>query len=89
MPENIWFKSPTGKLLQVHAVKDADGWAIRISDEKGNRASPLVYRVSYEVAADAMMGEMPIDIVEGLMHLAVQDVKDRENEILRQPIPKS
>jgi len=68
MKQPIFFQH-AGRLLQVAAAQEDKGWAVRIYDERGDRVSPIVYRVDYEVALDASMGALQLDLVDDLMNL--------------------
>ena len=71
--------------MYIATEKDADGWVVRLFDENGNRASPIVYRVSYELAANEMIGELPVDIVADLMHEMRRQVMEHEALFHTQP----
>jgi len=72
--------------MYAGAEKDPDGWVVRLFDRAGKQISPIVFRVSYEKAANEMMGELPRDIVADLMHEMRRQVMEREIEFLKQPI---
>jgi hypothetical protein len=71
--------------MYIATEKDADGWVVRLFDQNGNRASPIVYRVSYELAANEMIGELPVDIVADLMHEMRRQVMEHEAVFHTQP----
>jgi hypothetical protein len=60
--------------FQVRASAETDGWAIRLFEE-GRRASPLVYKISYEGEIDVKMRDHPGDFIEHLMTLMQSDVE--------------
>jgi hypothetical protein len=55
-----------GQPLQVVSQQTTDGWTIKLQNALGQQVSPVVFKVGYEVAADAALqsGE---DLVAGLM----------------------
>jgi hypothetical protein len=76
----LWFESPSGIKMYAGAERDSVGWIVRLYDQNGKQISPIVYRVSYEVAEDAMMGPLHVDIVADLMHEMRRQVMSRESE---------
>jgi hypothetical protein len=70
------------RLLQVAAVQESDGWAVRIYDDKGRRVSPIVYRVDYETVADAAMGGVQLDLVDNLMKLLKDEAETGRLKLL-------
>lgn len=86
MPRPLWFEGPTGIKMYAGAEKDSQGWVVRLFDQAGKQISPITFRVSYEVATDTMMGELPVDIVADLMHELRRQVMEREIAFVAQPI---
>jgi len=62
--------------FQVRASAEASGWVVRLFED-GRRASPLVYKVSYEENIGDKMRDHPGDFVENLMMLMQSDVESR------------
>ncbi len=89
MPRPLWFESPSGKRMYAGAEKDPEGWAIRLFDQNGKRASPIVFRVEYEMAADETIGELPIEIVSDIMTAMRRQLMEREAIFLAQPVKQN
>ena len=85
MSRTLWFESSTGARMYIATEKDADGWIVRLFHKNGKRASPIVFRVSYELATGETMGEIPADIVADLMREMRRQVMEREAVFHAQP----
>ena len=86
MPRPLWFESPSGNRLYAAAEKNAGGWAVRLFDQNGKQMSPIVFRVSYEIAADETIAELPVEIVSDIMIAMRRQVMERETIFLAQPV---
>ena len=75
--------------MYVDAERDPEGWVVRLFDQSGKQASKIVYRLSYESAADEMIGELSVDMIEDLMHEMRRQVSARANEFLTQPMKRN
>jgi hypothetical protein len=82
----LWFESPSGIRMYAGAENDSGGWVVRLFDQNGKQISPIVLRVSYEVAADAIMSPLHLDVVTDLMHEMRRQVMAREMIFLTEPI---
>jgi hypothetical protein len=60
--------------FQVRASGEANGWVVRLFED-GRRASPLVYKVSYEENVGDQMHDHPGDFAGPLMVLMQSDVE--------------
>jgi hypothetical protein len=86
MPRPLWFESPSGKRMYAGAEKDPQGWAVRLFDQDGRQISPIVFRVTYEIAADETIGELPVEIVSDIMNAMRRQIMEREAVFLAQPV---
>jgi len=90
MSRPLWLESSAGARLYVAAERVSDGWAVRLFDRNGKRASRIVYRVLYESTDDtsvfAMSQEVPAEIVADLMHEMRRQVNAREGVFLAPPL---
>lgn len=72
--------------MYAGAEKDSDGWVVRLFDQNGKQISPIVMRISYEVAPDAIMNPLNLDVVTDLMNEMRRQVMAHETEFLTQPV---
>ena len=86
MPRPLWFESPSGKRMYAGAEKDPAGWAVRLFDQNGKQVSPIVFRVTYEIAADETIAELPVEIISDVMTAMRRQVTEREAVFLAQPV---
>ena len=66
--------------MYAGAERDAGGWIVRLFDHNGYQISPIVFRVSCDVADDATMDPVSLEIVSDLMHEMRRQVMARESE---------
>jgi uncharacterized UPF0146 family protein len=75
--------------MYAGAENYSGGWVVRLFDQNGKQISPIVLRVAYEVAADAIMSPLHLDVVTDLMHEMRRQVMAREMIFLTEPIKQN
>jgi hypothetical protein len=63
------------RTFEVRATVDANEVMVRVY-ENDKRATPAVYSVTIETAFDAQVSGFPLNVVDGLMQMAEEDVKE-------------
>ena len=63
-----------GRALTVRAKSTNQGWEVSVI-ENGSEATNVVYSVTHITNTDALLQTPSVDLVEGLMEIAREDIK--------------